>query len=169
MCCSETGTWRLGIDGKGEGYEYLRWTGCLSPRLPPLFDPMSVRGKLAVGAVAVAMVALLIWTFAREIPYRVELGRRHHQIGQLWSFCIFYYCPRHGGHFPHDLEELRQLPEYKASSEYWDRALSEIELTAPGADRNDPGDGDVIVFREKKPDERGIRAFHEVGGAYGFT
>jgi hypothetical protein len=69
--------------------------------------------------------------------------------------------------FPYDLEELRQLPEYKASSEYWDRALSEIELTAPGASRN--GEGDVIVFREKKPDERGIRAFHEVGGSYGFT
>jgi hypothetical protein len=125
---------------------------------------MSARGKLAA---AVAMLALLIWTFAIEIPYRVELGRRHHQIGQLWSLCRLYYCPGHGGHFPHDLEELRELPEYKASSDYWDRAISEIELTAPGA--SDTEGGDVIVFREKKADERGIRAFHEVGGSYGFT
>ncbi len=61
------------------------------------------------------------------------------------------------------------MPEYADASAYLDRALSEIELTAPGADMADPGGAEAVVFREKKPDPRGIRAFHEVGGAYGFT
>jgi len=61
------------------------------------------------------------------------------------------------------------MPEYADASAYWDRALSEIELTAPGADMADPTGAEVIVFREKKADPRGIRAFHAVGGAYGFT
>jgi hypothetical protein len=125
--------------------------------------------KLTATIIAVAAAGLLIWGCAREIPYRVELGRRHHQIGQLWTFCILYYGPRHGDRFPRDIEELKWVPEYGAASKYWDRALSEIELTAPAASRDDPGDGDLVVFREKRADQRGIRAFHEVNGRYGFT
>jgi len=122
-------------------------------------------GKLIVCIICIAALALL----AREIPYRVELGRRHHQIGQLWTFCRLYYCPSHGGHFPHDLSELRQVPEYATAREYWVRALSEIELDAQAAGKNDSESPDAVVFREKKADRHGFRAFHELGGAYGFT
>jgi len=125
--------------------------------------------KLLVGTIVLAAVGVLIWISGREIPYRIELGRRHHQIGQLWTFCTLYYCPGHGGHFPRDLDELRRLPEYGLASDYWNRALSEIELTAPGASRDDQSGGDVVVFRERNADSRGIRAWHEVSGAYGFT
>jgi len=130
---------------------------------------MRLPRKPAVISVTVAAMLALMWLLAREIPYRLELGRRHHQIGQLWTFCILYYCPAHGDRFPNDLEELRRVPEYKSASGYWDRALSEIELTAPGASRNDPAQSDAVVFRERNADSHGIRAFHEVGGAYGFT
>ena len=124
---------------------------------------MSRSRKLIGCIIGIAALALL----ARETPYRMELGRRHHQIGQLWTFCRMYYCPHHDGHFPQDLNELTRLPEYATAREYWVRALSEIELNIPGSNGNDGGS--VVLLREKKADQRGFRAFHEENGIYGFT
>ena len=134
-----------------------------------MIDRISVSSRSLTAIIIAVLLALVTWVLADVLSYHAELGRRHHQIGQLWTFCLIYYLPEHGGHFPHDLEELKHVPKYAGSPAYWDRAISEIEIIAPGAGSNDADPGHVVVFREKKADQHGIRAFHEVGGDYGFV
>ena len=114
--------------------------------------------RWTVVTLAAALITGLYFYFSATI----ELGRRRHQIGQVWGLIVIYYCPAHGDKFPTDLEELRRLPNYIQFVPYWDRASQEIELVAPGVHRTGK---DVIVLRERQPDKRGRRWVHWLGGA----
>jgi tetratricopeptide (TPR) repeat protein len=117
-----------------------------------------VKLKLSLILVCAVIAAIA----APTIQFQLEKNRRRHQIGQLWSLIHLYYAPARNGSYPTELSELRQLPQYVPA--FFDRALREIELTAPGIQQvvSPP---DIVVLQERSPDRRGYRWVHPVSGA----
>src|SRR2546430_2523505 len=106
---------------------------------------MKLRAAITTVA-AVFVIVLAVWS-VNEIRYRRELARRRHQIGQLWTLMVLYYCPQHHNQFPDELATLKRLPQYNS---FFDRAISEIELSTPGADRTQSDE--IVVLRERQAD-----------------
>ena len=123
------------------------------------------RRILSLAGIVILVVAAFL--VCPEVRYRAECWNRRHQMGQLWNLCFMYYSPRHGGKFPDDFAQLKSLPEYRAAEGFWDRAIREIDLLAPGADSR-TGDPSTLLFREKQADKRGHIFICDLDGSIAF-
>ena len=110
--------------------------------------------------IVVAVCTAIIAVACPIVSFQWEKARRRHQIGQLWTLIRLDYVPSHAGRYPVDLSELKSLRRYSA---YFERAIHEIELTAPGI-AQDTASPDTIVLKERSVDSSGGIWVHYVDG-----
>jgi hypothetical protein len=117
--------------------------------------------KIWIAVTLFAVIAVIVAIAIPTFQFQRERIRRGHQIGQLWSLIRFYYAPTHGGRYPNDLAELKELPQYVP---YFDRAIREIELVTPGIQQD--ANPSTVVLRERVGDRKGYIWVHLLDGSF---
>jgi hypothetical protein len=120
--------------------------------------------KSIKGLIGVTLCALLIGITVPEFLFHREKSRRRHQMEQLWTLIHLHYVPSHADRYPNDLAELRSLPMYSTYSTFFGRAIQEVELLAPGIQRNIATPG-AVVLKERTADSRGFVWVHHADGS----